>query len=825
MRKVYDHKAIEKKWQRVWDEKKVFQTDNDTSKKKKYILDMFPYPSGAGLHVGHPLGYIASDIVSRYYRMNGYRVLHPMGWDAFGLPAENYAIKSGIHPDKITKSNIKTFKRQLRSLGFSYDWSREINTSDPEYYKWTQWIFLKLFEKGLAYKKKALVNWCDSCQTVLANEQVIDGKCERCKKSVIQKELKQWFFKITDYAEELLADIEKLNWSESIKSAQRNWIGKSKGATIKFEIDISNSDGNSKSKKTNLKQILNTNNQISKQYIEVFTTRPDTLFGATYLVCAPEHKQISNFKFQISNWNEVEKYIEESKKKTDLQRSDLSKEKTGVEIKGFKAINPVNNKEIPIWIADYVLNTYGTGAIMAVPAHDERDFEFASKYNIEIIKVIEGGKLPYTGKGKMVNSGKFNGQQSDEIIKKITRLTDGKLTIQYKLRDWLISRQRYWGVPIPIIYCANCGIIPVPEDQLPVELPTDVDFIPNGESPLTNSKTFHAVKCPNCDSPARRESDTMDTFVDSSWYFLAYTTDKISNFKFSRCFNRDLNINESSEQISTANHWLPVDIYVGGAEHAVMHLLYARFITKVLRDIKILDFNEPFMSLKNQGMILAEDGRKMSKSFGNVINPDDIVDVYGADTFRLYEMFIGPFSDTKSWSTKNIAGVNRFIKKLFNIEYQNDGTIEEYTKIKIEQLKKSVSDDILNFSFNTAIAKMMSFIKDKNLHLNKKFWQEFLILFSPFAPYASQELWAMTGEKGLIVNENWVKIDKLKLNESTKDYMVIIGGKKLGSLKLITNISDDEIIEEISKDQIITDKLNNKKIEKIKIHENVIILM
>ena len=790
MSKVYNHKAIEEKWQKVWDEKKVYQTDTDLSKKKKYILDMFPYPSGAGLHVGHPLGYIASDIVSRYYKMNDYRVLHPMGWDAFGLPAENYAIKSGIHPDKSTKSNIETFKRQLKSLGLSYDWSREINTSDSEYYKWTQWIFLKLFEKGLAYKKKAPVNWCSSCQTVLANEQVIDGKCERCKNGVIQKELEQWFFKITEYAEELLADIDKLDWSEAIKTMQRNWIGKSEGAKIKFTVHSS---------------------QFTDDSIEVFTTRPDTLFGATYIVLAPENELIQKFKIQITNFKEIENYIKESKKKTDLQRTDLSKEKTGIELKGIRAINPVNKKEIPIWIADYVLNNYGTGAIMAVPAHDERDFEFANKFNLENIRVIEGGELPYIGNGKMINSDKFNGQQSNNIINEITQLARGELTTQYKLRDWLISRQRYWGAPIPIIYCDKCGMQPVPEDQLPVELSTDVDFKPTGESPLESSKSFHNVKCPNCHSPARRESDTMDTFVDSSWYYLAYTINKNSKFEI-----------RNSKLIED---WMPVDIYVGGAEHAVMHLLYARFITKALRDMKVLNIDEPFSSLKNQGTILAEDGRKMSKSFNNVINPDDIVDVYGADTFRLYEMFIGPFSDTKPWSTKNIAGVNRFIKKLFNIEYKNDDTTNEHTKTKIEQLKKSVSDDILSFSFNTAIAKMMSFVKDKNLYLNKKIWQEFLIILSPFVPYASQELWTKTGKKGLIVNEQWVKVDKSKLDDQVKDFMIIIGGKKLGSIKLMTNMSEHEIIEQISKDKIICDKLNNKKIKNIKIHENVIILM
>ncbi|MBU2576036.1 leucine--tRNA ligase, partial [Patescibacteria group bacterium] len=626
---TYNHKTIEKKWQKRYEDERIFEvSDKVNQDKKKYILDMFPYPSGEGLHVGHPEGYTATDIYSRYLRMNGFDVLHPIGWDSFGLPAENYAIKKNMHPKESMKKNIETFTRQLKSFGFSYDWSREISTCDPEYYKWTQSLFLQLYKAGLAYKKEAPVNWCESCKTVLANEQVINGKCERCDNEVIQKDLEQWFFKITQYAERLLKNLDGLDWPEPIKSMQRNWIGRSEGAMIKFKVVIASEAtaerGNLIVDKISLYNDQNPSDDkiaavagtLPRNDISVFTTRPDTLFGATYMVLAPEHKFVNEMCGQIENWDEVEKYKKQALSKSALERTDLSKEKTGVELKGARAINPANNEEILIWIADYVLSSYGTGAIMAVPAHDERDFTFAKKFGLEIREVIKTDQeLPSVARGKMVNSGEFDGMDSEEAKKKITDKVGGEMTVQYKLRDWLISRQRYWGAPIPIIYCDKCGEQPVPEKDLPVELSDDVDFQPKGESPLAQSKSFQNVKCPKCGAQAKRESDTMDTFVDSSWYFLRYTDPK-NEKEFA-----------AKKKIKT---WLPVDTYVGGAEHAVLHLMYARFFCMALHDIGILDFEEPFACLRNQGLIMGPDGQKMSKSKGNVINPDEVVGKLGA---------------------------------------------------------------------------------------------------------------------------------------------------------------------------------------------------
>ena len=814
--KDYIPSIIEPKWQKIWDEQKANKTtESFDNNKKKYVLDMFPYPSGAGLHVGHPEGYTASDIYSRYLRANGYIVLHPMGWDAFGLPAENYAIKTGIHPQKSTDENIKTFKRQLKSLGFSYDWDREINTSSPEYYKWTQWLFLQLYKKGLAYRKKAPVNWCPGCNTVLANEQIIDGKCHRSGDTVVQKELEQWFFKITDYAQELLNELDSLDWSNSIKTMQRNWIGKSEGAEIEFRI---------------------TNYELR---IKVFTTRPDTLFGATYLVLAPEHRKISNLKSQILNWDVVEKYINTTKKKTDLQRTDLNKEKTGVELKGITAINPVNNKKIPVWIADYVLSGYGTGAIMAVPAHDERDFEFANKYNLPIISVIsQKSNLKnqyhnvesknysvFTNDGIMTNSGEYNSLANIEggvrIVADLGKQGLVKKTINYKLRDWLISRQRYWGAPIPIIYCSKCwesqkskvksqkfgntkidgveyAIIPVPEDQLPVELPTDVDFKPTGDSPLVNSKTFHNVKCPNCGSLARRESDTIDTFVDSSWYFMAFTVPNVSSLEFT---------------VSSFKNWLPVDVYVGGAEHAVLHLLYARFITKSLRDLGLLKIDEPFTKLINQGLILAQDGRKMSKSLGNVINPDDVINKYGGDTLRVYEMFMGPLQDAKPWSTQGIIGSYRFLEKIWRITNQLDlvDNVDPNLEMKFEKLKLDISSDIESFSFNTAIAKLMEFIKrSAKLKINKRIWLDYLMLLYPFAPHLSCELYEnLTNE--MIWQKKWVSVNRSMINQNkTVSLPVQVNGKLKAVINVPKNVSEEEIKIILSKTPKISNIINVK---------------
>lgn len=793
--KNYSPKIIEPKWQKYWDKKKLFKADDKDSKRPKfYCLDMFPYPSGAGLHVGHVESYTATDIYSRFMRMNGYNVLHPQGWDAFGLPAENYAIKTKVHPKITTKKALTNFKRQIKSMGFSYDWDREINTSDPEYYKWTQWIFLELYKNGLAYQKKAPVNWCESCQTVLAREQVIDGKCERCGNIVIQKNLTQWFFKITDYAEKLLDGLKNINWPESIKLMQENWIGRSEGALINFKIQISNVKSNPKSKIQNI-----------KQSIEVFTTRPDTIFGATYLVLAPEHDLITNLKPQISNFKEAESYINKTKKKTELERTSLEKIKTGVELKSICAINPATKKEIPIYIADYVLTTYGTGAIMAVPAHDERDYEFAKKYDLPILEVISSednnGKC-YTGNGKMINSSKFDGLKSEEAKDEIIKFVGGKKSIQYRLKDWLVSRQRYWGAPIPIIYCDKCGIVPVPEKDLPVKLPDDVDFKPTGESPLARSKKFHDVKCPKCGSHARRESDTMDTFVCSSWYYLRYADPKN---------------NKQLANSQLLKKWLPVDLYIGGKEHATGHLIFSRFITKALKDLKYINFNEPFTRLNNQGIIIASDGRKMSKSLGNVINPDDVVNKYGADSLRMYEMFMGPLEDQKPWDTKGIVGIRRFLDRVWSLrdKVNNESRIvNRELENLIQNTIKKVTEDIDTLKFNTAISAMMIllnvFTKEKEISIIH--YSLFIILLSPFAPHLTEELWSGLGHKESIFREEWpkaleVKMDKFKI-------AVQINGKVRGIIETGPDSTEKEILALARKEINVKKYLENKTIRK-----------
>ncbi|MBI2050561.1 MAG: leucine--tRNA ligase [Parcubacteria group bacterium] len=776
---AYNHNAIESKWQERWEQDAVFAaSDKPKAGKKKYILDMFPYPSGAGLHVGHPEGYTATDIYARYVRMNGHEVLHPMGWDAFGLPAENYAIKSKVHPRESTEQNIKTFTRQIKSLGFSYDWSRELSTSSPDYYRWTQWLFLQLYHAGLAYKKEAPVNWCPDCQTVLANEQVIDGNCERCSSEVIQKNLEQWFFNVTgtdpkgkngSYPERLLLNLEKLDWPEPIRHMQRNWIGKSEGAELEFEVKGSSSK------------------------IKVFTTRPDTLFGATYMVLAPEHALIRELKGQIENWDEVQQYVKAASGKSQLERTDLAKEKTGVELKGVAAINPGTKEEIPVWIADYVLATYGTGAIMAVPAHDERDYEFAKKYGLPIRQVItdadftDGDKKEeaYVGSGVLINSDTFSGDSSEEAKWKITDAVKGRLTIQYKLRDWLISRQRYWGAPIPIIYCDKCGEQPVKEENLPVTLPDDVDFLPKGESPLARSKSFHDVKCPNCESPARRESDTMDTFVDSSWYFLRYTDPK--------------NQKEFADK-KKIKAWLPVDTYVGGAEHAVMHLLYSRFIAMALHDLGYLNFEEPFLKLRNQGLILGPDGQKMSKSRGNVINPDDVIARFGADTMRMYEMFMGPLEDAKPWDTNGIVGVRRFLERVWNSHAFVDTVYlnreqELIVGRELARTVKKTEDDIQSFGFNTAVAQFMIFINlvYKHERISAHHWETFLKVLSPFAPHITNELWEMLGHKEVIEKEKWPEVDVLLLAQDEINYAVQVNGKLRGNVVIRAGADEGEV--------------------------------
>lgn len=829
----YDHKTIEPHWQKYWQDNKIFTTSDDHNKKKYYVLDMFPYPSSAGLHVGHPEGYTASDIVARYRKMKyNENILHPMGFDAFGLPAENYAIKMGRHPREITEENIQNFIKQLRSLGFSYDWNRQVVTSRPEYYRFTQWMFRELYQKGLAYKKKAPVNWCESCKTVLAREQVIDGKCERCKNQVVQKELEQWFFKVTAYADELLNDLEKLDWPEPIKALQRNWIGRSEGAIIKFPISLPRRQAGNFQFPNNSQ----TSNSNASEYLEVFTTRPDTLFGVTYMVVAPEHSLIQNAKIKIQNWELVEEYINNAQKKNELERTDLAKEKTGVELKGIKAINPASGEEIPIFVADYVLMGYGTGAIMAVPAHDERDFEFAKKYNLPIKQVVEQdtkSKKQETNRsllnncfaddGIAINSGEFNGLTTQEFKQKITAWLEqkelGKKAVNYKLRDWLVSRQRYWGAPIPIIYCEKCGEVLVPEQDLPVLLPDDVDFRPTGESPLARSQEFKQnLKCPVCGAAKgiKREVDTMDTFVCSSWYFLRYA---------------DPHNNEKPFDQDKVKYWLPVDLYVGGAEHAVLHLMYARFFTKALADMGYIDFREPFLKLRNQGMILAEDGRKMSKSLGNVINPDEVVEQYGADTLRLYEMFMGPLEDTKPWSTKSIVGVRRMLEKTLGlyektteikIESEDDmtrGKIQRKDLVKqLHKTIKKVTDDIEGMKFNTAIAQLMILInkmEEWNYLLSRDIYEKFILLLSPFAPHLAEEIWRQLGHQQSIALENWPEYDPALIQDEEIELVVQINGKVRDKIAAAADIAEEEARKLVLQSEKVQKWLNGQTPKKV----------
>lgn len=968
----YNFKEIEPKWQKYWEEHpELYIAKEEAQGEKQYILDMFPYPSGEGLHVGHVESYTATDIISRYLRMNGKNVLRPQGWDAFGLPAENYAIKTKIHPAETTKKSIENFKRQMNKMGFAYDWSREVNSSDPEYYKWTQWFFLLLYKNGLAYKKKAKANWCPSCQTVLANEQVVNGKCERCGTEVIQKDLEQWFFKITDFIEEnkktsgLISGLDKIDWPDSTKAAQKNWIGRSEGAQFKMPIAGSN------------------------LFIEVYTTRLDTAFGITYAVAAPEHPIIGELKEKISNWNEVEKYLDNAKKKTDLERME-EKVKTGVEFKGIKVINPFNKEEIPLFVADYVLSQYGTGAVMAVPAHDERDFEFAKKYKLPIkqsialnyqeykttvetlealkeiyaaakeqnikfwllgglacafyagiiyrehadldlitkdeasrdkfVKLLEKlgfkkvgekkisenlvnfiyqrGKIEvdigpnqgefgltddfeeetkFLGKykarvlsrrfiksfkeyqlknrnkekdrldyeylngkvfiedGMVVNSDKYSGLASQEAREKMADWLEknklGERKINYKIRDWLVSRQRYWGAPIPIIYCEHCGTIPVPEKDLPVMLPDDVDFKPTGESPLKYSKKFQNVKCPHCGAKARRESDTMDTFVCSSWYYFRYADPK-NEKEFA-----------SKKQVKK---WLPVDLYVGGAEHNVLHLLYSRFFTKVLHNLGHIDFDEPFLKLRHQGIILAEDGRKMSKSLGNVINPDDIVNEFGADSLRLFEMFMGPLEDMKPWQTNGIIGMQRFLEKLYNFSMVTDLTENSNGEVSILLNKtiKKVKEDIENLKFNTAISSMMIFLnklyktpeelKISNMESERKIGQQsdnklglaqwisskdfekFIKIVSPFIPHVAEEIWKekLSHNKSIFL-ESWPKYNPALIKDEEIELVIQVNGKLRDWIMVPAEISAEEAKKLALESEKIKNIVTGKEIKKV----------
>ena len=802
---MYDHKSIEQKWQKLWAERRLYEVveeDEIPRKNRRYVLDMFPYPSAAGLHVGHPEGYTATDIYSRYLRMRGYHVLHPMGWDSFGLPAENYAIKEGVHPRESTWKNIETFRRQIQDIGFSYDWSREINTASPEYYRWTQWFFLFFYKRNLAYRKKAPVNWCVSCQTVLAREQVVQGRCERCKSEVIQKELEQWFFKITEYADRLLQGLDTIDWPESIKLMQRNWIGKSEGVNITYTID-----GTDKT-------------------VTVFTTRPDTNFGATFITVAPDSSFVKECFTLFPEQANVAKYVESALRKTELERMAEGRVKTGV-FTGWYAINQLNGKRMPVYISDFVFSTVGTGAVVGVPGHDLRDFEFAQTLNLEIIRVVVGedgdissitrAEQVQEEKGVMINSGFLDGLEinraKDQITKYIEENGWGKRVTNYKLRDWLISRQRYWGAPIPIIYCDSCGEAPVPEESLPVLLPDDVDFLPTGESPLVRSKSFHKVLCPKCGRASRRESDTLDTFVCSSWYLYRYTDPK--------------NTSEFASKKKMA-YWLPVDLYVGGAEHAVMHLLYARFFCKALYDAKYITFDEPFTKLINQGLIIGEDGQKMSKSRGNVINPDDVVSEYGADCLRMYEMFMGPFEDAKPWSTQGINGIRRFLEKVYILFPKSNhesfhGQISKFQRLEqlLHKTIKKVTEDIESFKFNTAISQMMIFINEfqkqkddlDTVHY-KLFTTNFLLLLAPFAPHIAEELWSRTGHTASIFKTNWPLYKEEFIKDETITVVVQINGKARGEVNIARDADQSFVLSEARSNERVAKFLAGKEVKR-----------
>ena len=769
MHKKFDHEAIEKKWQEKWRQNDLYKTEEGSSKEKVYVLDMFPYPSGEGLHVGHPKGYIATDIYSRFKRMDGYEVLHPMGWDAFGLPAENFAIKNKIHPRVAVEKNIANFKQQLAHLGFNYDWSREINTTDPEYYKWTQWIFLKLLEKGLAYESHEPINWCPGCQTGLANEDLeSDGTCERCGSVVEKRPMRQWVLKITDYADRMLEDLDTLTeWPEHIKEAQRNWIGRSEGAEIDFRL---------------------TNGDV----ITVFTTRPDTLFGATYMVLAPEHELVG--KLPLDNTDEVYAYVQATKQKSEIDRTNAEKEKTGVELKGIKAINPVNGEEIPVFIADYVLAHYGTGAIMAVPAHDERDREFAQKFQLPEVTVVDEDVL--------VNSGEFNGMSVVEAKKAIVEKVGGRITSTYRLNDWVFSRQRYWGEPIPVIHCEKCGVVPVPYEQLPVQLPEVEHYEPTGtgESPLAAITDWVNVDCPKCGGKGKRETNTMPQWAGSSWYYLRFIDPQ----------NDQALIDPDKEK-----KWAPVDVYVGG-DHAVRHLIYARFWHKFLFDIGVVHTAEPFMRLEFLGFILAEDGRKMSKRWGNVINPDDIVKQNGADTLRVYEMFMGPFENTVAWSTNGLVGAQRFVERVNGLlDNVGDTEPQEITRLLHKTIKK-VRSDIEEFKFNTAVSAMMIFVNAaEKATLTNESYQNFIKLLAPFAPHLTEELWANAGNDTSIHLETYPVADEDLAVDDMVTMGVQINGKSRGSITIAADADEETAVFAAKSDPSLAKHLEGGEVTKV----------
>jgi len=790
----YNPQKIEPKWQKVWEKGGINRAQDLSKKKKFYCLDMFPYPSGAGLHVGHPEGYTATDVVSRHYRMKGYNVLHPIGWDAFGLPAENYAIANRIHPDKSTHDNIKHFKSQIKSLGFSYDWEREIDTSDPAYYRFTQWFFLFLYKNGWAYRAQAPVNWCQSCQTVLANEQVIDGKCDRCKSRVSKKNLKQWFFKVTDFADDLVEGLDKIDWPESTKLMQKNWIGRSDGLEEKWQVEG-----------LDLK-------------LKTFTTWPHTTWGATFMVLAPEHPIIDKLVQGTKYEKGAKAFAKKAIKDKVTDPLNVEKKKEGF-FTGRYVENYLSGRKMPLYIANFAIYEYGTGIVKCTPTHDQRDFEFAKKYNLDFVPVIypKGGKpldpnkmkQAYAGEGLMMNAGQFDDMPTEKARKAIGDYAvlkgHGRWTTNYKLRDWLISRQRYWGAPIPIIYCDQCGEVPVPEKDLPVELPGDVDFMPTGESPLKASRKFHKVKCPKCKSPARRESDTMDTFVCSSWYFLRYCDPKNSKEFASK---------------ELLKYWMPVDLYVGGAEHTVLHLMYSRFFTKALSRKGLIDFDEPFLKLRHQGMVLASDGRKMSKSLGNVINPDDVISKYGADTMRLYEMFMGPFADSIPWNTKGVIGARRFLEKVWKVKSkvkdQNIKAQNQKLEKLVHQTIKKVGEDIENFKFNTAVSALMILVNrlEKEKEISKENFNKFLLLLFPFAPHIASQVWEGIGNQGDISKEKWPAYNPEKVYEEEIELVIQVNGKVRAKIKAPASVSEAEAKNLALTQENIKKRIGDKKIKR-----------
>ena len=791
MAQPYNHKELEVKWQKVWDDEKAFETSTDYSKPKFYALVEFPYPSGQGLHVGHPRPYTALDIVARKRRMQGYNVLYPMGWDAFGLPTENYAIKNHIHPKIVTKNNVERFKNQLHSLGYSFDWDREVNTTDPNYYKWTQWIFLKLFNAGLAYKSEMPINWCTECKVGLANEEVVNGVCERCGAEVVRKVKSQWMLKITEYADKLIQDLDGVDYIERVKVSQKNWIGKSQGAEVDFAISG------------------------KEDKLRVYTTRPDTLFGATYMVISPEHPMIEKYKDELKNYDALVEYREMASRKSDFERTELAKDKTGVMIDGLCAINPVNGKEIPIWVSDYVLMSYGTGAIMAVPAHDERDWDFAKKFNMPIIEVVAGSDVSvqeavYTdvATGTLVNSDFLNGLSVAEAKEKIIAFLEekgiGTAKTNFKLRDWVFSRQRYWGEPIPIVKCEKCGYVALNESELPLELPEVDSYMPtdNGESPLAAMTDWVNTTCPCCGGPAQRETDTMPQWAGSSWYFLRYT---------------DPTNDEALASKEALEYWLPVDWYNGGMEHTTLHLLYSRFWHKFLYDQGVVPCKEPYQKRTSHGMILGSNGEKMSKSRGNVVNPDEIVEDFGADTLRTYEMFIGAFDLSASWSDDGVKGCRRFLDRVWKLQdiLVDGDAYSADMETKMHQTIKKVSNDFENLKFNTAIAAMMALINEfyKKNAVNKAEYTTLITLLNPVAPHITEELWQLMGNEGRVYQTAWPQYDEAKTVESTIEIAVQINGKMKATIKVAADVDKDSAIAAAK--EALGDKLSGNIIKEI----------